>query len=198
MRSERMVTVQTGLCETVDRSEGRIQGTFRVHARTRIEVQIERHGEAFNDLPEVGDPWCPLTVRARLERMNEAYNRQPKVRPGREKCAMPAVVREKWKDAAKDPKEDEGRKDREAEDADLNAAYQIVDVLSESERLIAWPIACQKSDLWLGKRLGCHNMTAAKRKQKMLTHLAIKWNGLGFRPDAEDVRRARKFLHREI
>ena len=191
---ERVVTVQTGLDETVDRDGRKIFGTYRVHARTRI-VEIERHGEAFIDMPEVGDPWCELTVRARLERMGECYRRLPKVRPSQGRSCMPVPVRERWKDA---PKEEGRLTDRALDDANLNAANQIVDVLTAEERLIAWPIAQRKSDRWLGRMLGVHNMTASARKQAMLEALALRWNGLGMRPDAEDVRRARQFFHNNI
>lgn len=191
---ERVVTVQTGLDETVDRDGRKIFGTYRVHARTRI-VEIERHGEAFLDMPEVGDPWCELTVRARLERMGECYRRLPRVRPEKERSCMPAPVRERWKDA---PKEAGRLTDRALDDANLNAANQVVDVLTAEERLIAWPIAQRKSDRWLGRMLGVHNMTAAARKQAMLEALALRWNGLGMRPDAEDVRRAHQFFHNNI
>lgn len=191
---ERVVTVQTGLDETVDRDGRKIFGTYQVHARTRI-IHIERHGEAFLDMPEEGDLWCPLTVRARLERMAECYHRLPKVRPPRSRSCMPVPVRERWKDA---PKEEGRLTDRALDDANLNAANQVIDVLTAEERLIAWPIAQRKSDRWLGRMLGVHNMTAAARKQAMLEALAHRWNGLGMRPDAEDVRRARQFFHKNI
>ena len=76
-------------------------------------------------------------------------------------------------------------------------AYQcdICDVLDVDERPVAWAIAQRKSDRWLGRRLGVHNMTAAARKQAMLEALAVRWSGLGMRPDAEDVRRACRFFH---
>lgn len=193
----REVEVRLGLDELIEVDQvGLKRASYRKRAATRI-IAIERHGEAFLDLPEIGDPWCDLTVRARLERMNEAYNRRPRVTPGRERSCMPTPVRG-WGDAAKTKEEREHVKDRDAEDSDFNAADQIVDVLADHERPVAWAIATRMKDRVLGRKLGVHHATAAKRKQEMLTHLAIRWNRLGFRPDAEDVRRARRFVHREV
>lgn len=172
----------------------RLFRTYQVHARTRI-VHIERHGEAFLDMLEAGAPWCELTVHARLERMAECYHRLPKVRPPRSRSCMPVPVRERWKDA---PKEEGWLTDRALDDANLNAANQIIDVLTAEERLIAWPIAQRKTDRWLGRMLGVHHSAAAARKLAMLEALAMRWNGLGMRPDAEDVRRARRFFHNNI
>ncbi|WP_425065604.1 hypothetical protein [Reyranella sp.] len=191
---QREVEVRTGLDEVVEIDQvGLKRASYRKRATARF-VTIERHGEAFLDKPEVGGAWCPLTVRARLERMNEAYNRQPRVRPGIERSCMPTPLRG-WGDAAKTKEERESVKDRALDDADLDAANQIVDVLGADERPVAWAIARRKKDRWLGRKLGVHHQTAAKRKQEMLSALALKWTLLGLRPDGEDVRRALQYLY---
>lgn len=189
----REVEVRTGLDQLIEVDQvGLKRASYRKHASARF-VPIERHGEAFLDRPEVGGLWCPLTVRARLERMAETYGRLPKVRPAIERSCMLAVVRERWKDAPKENKP--SHSDRALDDANLNAANQIVDVLVEGERPVAWAIAQRKSDRWLGRKLGVHHQTAAKRKQEMLDALALNWTRLGLRPDAEDVRRALRYLY---
>lgn len=205
----REVVVETGLDERAGGKliDGKVVTRTR-HARTRI-VDIERHGEAFLDLPEVGDPWEPLTVRARLERTAEAYGHLPKAGPRKNpKSCMPIPVRQKWIDAAKEEGQSESELDQaldERDDYAVKAAHQVVDALpagddvdAAEKRLIAWAIAQKKSDRWLGRKLGCHNMTAAKRKQEMLATLADEWNRLDWRPDAIDVKRARRFLHNNI
>jgi hypothetical protein len=199
-RERQRVVVETNLDEVVDRLEpGLTPATYRVHAKARF-IDIERHGEAHLELPVVGDPWDPLTVRARLERVGETMRRLPKPGPRKVGNCMPETLRERWKDAPKEEATDEA-----LDDVDVNAAYQVIDVLpmglgelDSNERRIAWAIAQKRSDRWVGRRDGCDGKTAAARKQTVLKSLAEQWNKREWRPDAEDVKRARKyFLHRK-
>lgn len=192
MGASRAATVRFGLDERVEIDQpGLKRVSYRRHATARP-VEIERHGEAFLDLPEVGDPWEPLTVRARLERMAETYGRLPRVRPSAVRSCMPDTVREAWKDEPRP----QASTDRALDEVDIEAANVIVDVLTSSQRAVAWAIAQRKSDRWLGRMMGMDGKTASKLKQDVLSDLATNWNMLRFRPDAEDVKRARKFLHR--
>ena len=179
-------------------------------ARTR-RVVIEREGEAFNDLPAPGDPWCPLTVRARLERMGEVYRQLPHTpdtvmasrvrRDERGKVVevneafrswMPEPVRELFKDEPGVPRR------LMPSDRDIAAAHRIVDVLSKEDRDIAWAIANRMSDRKLGRALHRDGKTAAMRKQDVLHRLARHWNALEWRPDREDCARVEKFFHKKV
>jgi hypothetical protein len=193
----RQVEVRTNLDELVEVDQvGMKRRSYRRRASVKF-VEIERHGEAFLDLPEVGDPWCDLTVRARLERAAEAYGRLPEVKLREHpRSCMPEVVRERWKDEPKEQRRP--LTDRALADADLTAAHQVIDLLTREQRPIAWAIAEKMSDRKLGKALGCHNMTAARRKHAMLLELAHHWNGLGLRPDESDVKRAAAYLGKNI
>lgn len=193
-RERQRVVVETNLDERAGASlvDGKVVPRTR-HARTRfvpVEIDIDVEGEAFLDLPEVGDPWEPLTVQARLERMAETQSRLPRIRPARVRSCMPDTVRERWKDA---PKEE--LTDKALDDDDLGAANQVIDALTAGQRPVAWAIAERKSDRWLGRKQGVHHQTAAGRKQAMLKMLADHWNKLDWRPDAEDIRRARQLLN---
>jgi hypothetical protein len=165
----------------------------RRRARSRFVIPPASPEEGLR-LPEIGDPWCPLTVRARLERTAEAYRALPKPGPRRNpKSGMPETVREMWKDAAK-----EEARDDDLRDSDLNAAHQIVDILAAPERAIAWAIAHKWNDSRLGRKLGVSHHTAAVRKLEVLYELTRHWNTLALRPDREDVLRARKFIHKDF
>jgi hypothetical protein len=189
----RQIVVTTGLDE---RAGGTLRDGVVVqrtrHARTRF---VEREKPVVLRDPEPGDRWCALTVRARLERMGEVYRRlphSPDTRPQPVRSCMPEPLRELFKDLPPAPLRPG------VADDDLAAANQIVDVLAERERGIAWAIANRMSDRELGRHIGCHHATAANRKQDVLARLASHWNGLGWRPDDEDIRRARQFVHRNF
>lgn len=194
--SGRQIVVETGLDERagavlVENGAGERRVVPRTrHARTRfVEPVVPPEPELVP-----GDRWCPLTVRARLERTAEAYSRLPRPGPRRNPgSCMPETVREMWKDAAKEPSSDAALKDR-----DLNAAHQIVDVLTGPERAVAWAIAQRWGDSRLGRTLGVSHHTAAARKQQVLVELARQWNGQALRPDREDINRALRFIHRDF
>ena len=184
----REVLVETGLNETVEWPKE----TVTRHARTRF---VERKKPEKPPLPEVGDRWEPLTVRARLERMGETYRRlphSPDTKPGGYKSCMPTPVREPWKDAAPSTLR------QGVSEKDLQASNLIIDVLGSDERAVAWAIANRMGDRELGRHRRCHHATAAREKQRVLDVLAAHWNTLSMRPDADDVLRARRFVHRNF
>ncbi len=186
---QRQIVVETGLDETVEWP----RQTNRLHARTRF-VEKPKSVEPPR-LPELGDPWCPLTVRARLERMGETYRRlphSPDTRPGGYKSCMPTPLRELFKDLPAEPLRPG------VTDVDLKAANQVIDVLTESERSIAWALANKWGDRKLARAMRCHHATAAKAKQDVLAQLVTHWNTLDWKPDAEDVKRASRFIHRKF
>lgn len=184
----KVLVVETGLADEVA-YRGK---SFTRHARTRF---VDRPAPALPEPPKLGDPWCPLTVRARLERMGETYRRlphSPDTRPAGHKSCMPTPLRELFKDMPAAPLR------QGVSDADLAAANQVIDVLTKDERAIAWAIANRMKDTELGLREGCDRRTAAAKKQRVLGHLAAHWNAMDWKPDEEDVRRANRFLHRNI
>ena len=182
-----------------------------VIVRTNLDYEVDYRGKSYRRrasvrfvaTPEVaeprdprpGDPWEPLTVRARLERMGEVYGRlphSPDTRPQPVRSCMPTPVREPWKDAAPGPLR------LLPDHADIVAAHQVVDALTKDERRIAWAIATRMSDRALGRHLRTSHHTAAHRKQAVLDALASHWNTLDWSPDAEDTNRARRFIHRDF
>lgn len=193
MQTSRVV-VDLDLNETVDRGgDGITPATYRVHARTRF-VAVAR---PCHIAPELGDPWCELTVRARLNRMGDVFRRLPHTsdtKPAGYKSCMPEPVREIFKDQPGEPMR------MPVTAADMSAARQALDSLWMLDReglVVAWGIACKLSDRRVGRELGCHHATAASRKQFILGLLAAKWNLLGTAPDAVDVRDACAFLDRQ-
>lgn len=190
---QRQIVVETGLDEEVPWGGKSSPGTVvRRHARTRF---VERERPVLLRDPEPGDAWCSLTVRARLERMGEVYRRlphSPDTRPQPVRSCMPTPLRELFKDLPAAPLKPG------VTDTDLAAANQIVDVLGEAERGVAWAIANRMSDRQLARHIGVHHATAANRKQAVLARLAEHWNDLGWCPDNEDIRRARLFVHRNF
>jgi DNA-binding CsgD family transcriptional regulator len=189
----RTVVVETGLDERAGAmlDNGRVVPRTR-HARTRF-VPIKT--PVLARAPELGDPWDPLTVRARLERMGETYRRLPGagvVKPIQPKSCMPEPLRELFKDLPATPLRSG------VTDADLAAANRVIDVLTARERGIAWAIANRMSDRELARHLGVHHTTAAARKQDVLKMLAEHWRTLDWMPDAEDINRACRFIHRII
>jgi hypothetical protein len=200
LMAERRVEVETRLDE---RAGARLVGGKVVprtrHARARF-VEVDAHdGEAFLDLPRPGDGFCPLTVRAALERMSWAYGKKlPRVRPQQVKSCHPPTVRE----AFSYDRLDEATEKRMADTAALkpwdhepdrldvqqaHAIADLVELLPRRMRKIAWTIGERRSDRWLGERLHCHNQKAAKVKLLVLDLLAIKWRRAGHLPRVRDI-----------
>lgn len=148
--------------------------------------------------PELGDPWCPLTVRARLHRMAEVFRRlphTPDTRPGGYRSCMPEPVREIFKDMPADPMRlPVGKVDRAAADQVLDSLV----TLSRLNKIVAWHIANRLSDRRLGRYIRRDNKTAAKLKQKLLAFLATDWNARQWVLDADDVRTACDSIHRNL
>src|SRR4051812_16978928 len=97
-------------------------------ARTRFVEAPEK--PALRQAPRLGDAWCPLTVRARLERMGETYRKlphSPDTRPGGHRSCMPTPIRELFKDLPAEPLRPG------VSDADLAAANRVIDVLTSAE-----------------------------------------------------------------
>jgi len=185
----RQIVVETGLSDEVD-----YRGvSFVRHARTRF-VEGSKKPETPK-FPELGDPWCALTVRARLERMGETYRRlphSPDTRPQQHKSCMPTPLLELFKDMPPGPLRPG------VTDAALAAANQAIDGLNNRNRRIAWAVANKINDNKLGKWLGHDRNYASRAKQMVLKILALRWNHLGWRPDHEDVAHACAFLHRNF
>lgn len=193
MQTQRVV-VELDLDETVERGgQGYTPATYRVHARTRF-IAVPR---PQNVAPTLGDPWCPLTVRARLNRLSDVFKRVPHTadtRPAGYKSCMPEVVREFWKDQPGEPMR------LGVSSADMSAAKQALDglwMLDNEQRIVAWGIAARLSDRRVGRELGCHHNTAAQKKQDVLGVLAVQWNLAGSIPDAIDIRDAIAFVSKE-
>lgn len=196
--------VRTGLDEVVLRRDRDKPDEHRFiertrHARTERVVEIERHGEAFQVLPEVGDPWEPLTVHARLHRLAAVFRKlphTPDTRPGGYRSCMPEPVREIFKDAGP------GEPMRlPVNAADHKAAMVLLDVivaLTDEQRIVLWGLACRLSNRRMGEHLHCHHMTVAKRKSEVLALMVERLNALDGRPDARDVERARELIHRKL
>lgn len=189
------VVVDLDLNETVERGgHGITPATYRVHARARfIAVARPRH-----IAPEMGDPWCPLTVRARLHRLNDVFARVPHTgdtRPAGYRSCMPDPVREIFKDMPGEPMR------LGVSAADMTAARQALDGLwrlDREQRVIAWGIAARMSDRKVGKALHCHHNTAARMKQDVLGLLAAQWNLAGSVPDVIDIRDAAAFVQKTL
>jgi len=188
------IVVELNLDETVERGgRGITPATYRVHARTRF-VAVARPS---NVAPTLGDPWCELTVRARLMRMADVFRRLPHTadtRPAGFKSCMPTPVREIWKDQPGEPMR------LGVSASDMTAARQALDGLWMLDReglIVAWGIAAKLSDRRVGRELGCHHATAAGKKLFILGLLAAKWNLAGTLPDAVDIRDAGALLDRK-
>jgi hypothetical protein len=188
----RSVVVETGLSDEVE-YRGK---SFTRHARTRF-VKPAKVVEV--EPPKLGDPWEPLTVRARLHRMNEVFRRiphTPDTKPRQHRSSMPEPVREVFKDQPGEPMRlPVGR-------ADHSAAMQLLDSLvkrqSRLQRVLIWGIAAKQSHRQLAKHLCCGHPHAGRRVQEMLVVLAADWNARGWRPDATDIADALDLIHRKI
>lgn len=185
------VLVETGLSDEVE-YRGK---SYTRHARTRF-VDKAKSSKPRN--PQLGDPWCPLTVRARLERMAEVFRQvphDPDTKPAQERSCMPTPVRQVFKDQPGEPMRIPVAR------SDLAAARQVLDsmiALNRAKRIVTWSIANQISDRRLGKYIRKDHKTAARLKQIVLAELAGDWNGRGWSLELLDVRGARDFIHRKF
>lgn len=189
---QRQIVVETGLDEEVWTP----RGSYRKHAKARF-VAMQPPDQPR--LPEIGDGWCPLTVRARLQRMAEVFRRiphTPDTKPGKERSCMPTPLREVFKDQPGEPMRIPPNR------ADLAAAMQLLDSLvkrqSRLQRVLIWGIAAKLSHRHLARQLCCSHPHAAKRVQQMLVVLAAEWKANGWAPDAIDIERAGELIHRNI
>lgn len=185
------VIVETNLDEEVE-YRGK---SFVRHARTRI---VERRPLASIDPPKPGDPWCPLTVRARLQRMAEVFRRlphDPDTRPAIERSCMPQPVREIFKDLPGDPMR------IPVGQVDHRAAMQVLDsliTLTTEQRWLAWAIATRLDDTKTGRGLNLSNKTARLRKLTLLDQLVVDWTARGWMPELADIVLASSFIHRNL
>lgn len=185
------VIVETNLDEEVE-YRGK---SFVRHARTRI---VERKPQLSIDPPQPGDPWCPLTVRARLQRMAEVFRRlphDPDTRPAVERSCMPQPVREIFKDLPGDPMR------IPVGQVDHRAAMQVLDsliTLTTEQRWLAWAIATRLDDTKTGKGLKISDKTARLRKLALLDHLVVDWTARGWMPELADIVLAASFIHRNL
>jgi hypothetical protein len=184
------VIVETGLAEEV---EYRGKAYVR-HARTR---RVVRELLPMPKAPEVGDPWDPLTVRARLHRLADVFRKlphTPDTRPGGFRSCMPEPVREMWKDLPGVPMR------LGVTSQDYRAAMAVLDTVvslwkDDEKRIVLWAIALKISDRQLARELGCSHPTAAQRKLDVLKLLAER---LPDGPDERDVQLARDSIHRNL
>lgn len=194
--ARQMVVVETGLDE---RAGGRLVDGVVVqrtrHARTRF-VEVRSATEPAQG-PAIGDPWCPLTVRARLQRMNWVLTGDPRVKPAVERSCMPEPVREPWKDAARGTVV-RVKPPRHHQTACELIMASLVAYQDEIDRHVIWALAMRKPDTDLAAYIGVSDKTARQRKEQMLALLAADWNARGWRPDADDIARANRFIHRNI
>ena len=185
----KVLVVETGLAEEV---AYRGQAYTR-HARTRF---VERAKPVEPEVPKLGDPWCPVTVRARLQRVNWVLTKDPKVGPADVRSCMPEPVREVFKDLPGEPMRiPVPRADQTATNLTLQSVIGFKD---RDDRLVIWAIAGSISDRDLAPMLGVAPNTAASRKLAMLARLAADWNARGWQPDVVDVARAESLLHRKV
>ncbi len=195
---ERAVVVRTNLDEAVEIDQPGVKRlSYRRRATARF-VAVVADDEPPAP-PTLGDPWEPLTVRARLHRMAEVFRRvphTPDTRPQRERSCMPEPLREIFKDQPGEPMR------LPVARADYAAACQVLDDLvkrqSRLQRVVIWGIAARQSHRQLAKTLCCSHVHAAKRIQQMLTVLAAAWNAQGWRPEQVDIDAACELIHRNI
>ena len=147
--------------------------------------------------PMLGDPWEPLTVRARLHRLNWVLTKDPRVGPRKDpRSCCPEPVREIFKDQPGEPMRiPVPRADHDAVNATLQSLLRFKD---ESDRAVIFAIAARSSARDLGEALRCHHATAARRIEEMLKLLAGHWNNLRLAPDQVDIDRAIRLIHRDF
>ena len=148
--------------------------------------------------PVLGDPWCPLTVRARLQRVGWVLKKDPEPGPRENpKSCMPEIVREMWKDQKGEPMR------IPVPSADQDAVNEVLNDLlrfryDDEARYVVFSIAEKMGGDDLGKLLHCSDTHARKLQKRMLDDLAVAWNGYTWRPDARDIERAKKLIHRNV
>jgi len=183
-RSGQDVVVEVGL-DVVTRTE----------ARSRF-VAVKPSGEPPRP-PMLGDPWCPLTVRARLHRMSDVFRRlphTPDTKPGGYRSCMPEPIREIFKDQPGEPMR------VPVGSADLKDALQVLDSLiqmSEDQRVMAWGIAVKAKAVLVARYLRCSDKTAKLRLQGFLVWLAADWNRREWMPTERDVAEACELIRRK-
>lgn len=188
--------------DVIDRSGQDVEVEIGLDAVTRTQARakfVARKKRAEPPRPpELGDPWCPLTVRARLQRVGWVLRKDPRVGPRRDpKSCMPEVVREMWKDQKGEPMRiPVPSADQDAVTAVLQDLLRLKD--DEEARCVVFSIAEKMGGDKLGELLHCSDTHARKLQKRMLDDLAAAWNRLPWRPDARDIERARKFIHRNI
>ena len=193
MDGRQRVVVETGLDERAGGTlrDGKVVPRTR-HARSTLVAVRKRHKPKA---PELGDGWCPLTVRARLERLAYVFRQvphDPDTRPAQVRSNMPEPVREIFKDQPGEPMR------IPVDKADLDAAKMVLNhmiTLHRLWRIVAWSIANRIGDRRLGAYLHKDRRTAATLKQKLLARLSTEWPGA---PDEIDIADARDFLHRKF
>jgi len=186
----RSVIVRTNLDdEIVHRGK-----SYRRHASTRL---VDTPPAEAPREPALGDPWEPLTVRARLHRLAWVLSKDPRVGPRENpRSCCPEPVREVFKDQPGEPmRMPVPRADHDAVNATLQNLLRFVD---ERDRAVIFAIAARTSNRDLGEALRCHHITAARRIEEMLALLAGHWNNLGSRPDQVDIDRATRLIHRDF
>lgn len=198
-RSGQDVEVDLGLEE---RAGGRLVNgkvvTRTRRARTRFVHRRKGAGEAAPSLPVIGGDWCPLTVRARLQRVGWVLAKDAKPGPRKNpKSCMPEIVREVFKDQPAEPMR------IPVPSADQDAVNAVLKDLmrfryDDEARYVVFSIAEKMGGDGLGELLHCSDTHARKLQKRMLDDLAKAWNGYTWRPDARDVERAKKFIHRNV
>ena len=188
--------------DEMDRSGQDVEVEIGLDAVTRTQARAKfvarKPAQEPPKPPELGDPWCPLTVRARLQRVGWVLKKDPKVGPRKEpKSCMPEVVREMWKDQKGEPM----RIPVPASDQDA-VNLTLIDLLrfrfDDEAKAVIYAVVEKASGEDLGVTLGCSDTQARKLMKRMLDRLAVDWNRLPWRPDQKDIERARKFIHRNV
>lgn len=197
MDEQRRDVVFTEHDEVIDRGgHGIKRSSYRLRASTRIAKP--KASKAVADQPQLGDPWCSLTVIARLQRMADVFRRMPHTpdtKPQGHRSCMPDIVRELFKDQPGEP-----MRLRVGND-DYTAAMQTLDsfvTLNRLFKIVGWHIACKIGDRRLGKYIRRDRKTAAALKQLLISRLITDWNARGWKPDQEDIENAGQLIRRKI
>lgn len=148
--------------------------------------------------PVLGDPWCPLTVRARLQRVGWVLAKDPEPGPRKNpRSCMPEPVRELFKDQKGEPMR------MPVPSADQDAVTDVLKDLmrfkdDDEARYVVFSIAGKLGGEKLAEFLHCSDTHARKLQKRMLDDLASAWKGYSWQPDARDIERAKKLIHRNI